>query len=100
MQLKPLSEMLKLSKEKLEEILAPTRVRKMKAKADLESAKLEEQAAGLEQEIATLATAKDIDFAKLTDKMDELALTNRKITQLDEIIAQLFPPASQTGLAD
>lgn len=92
--------MLKLSKEKLEEILAPTRVRKMKAKADLESAKLEEQAAGLEQEIATLATAKDIDFAKLTDKMDELALTNRKITQLDEIIAQLFPPASQTGLAD
>lgn len=99
MQLRPLSDILKMSKEKLEELLVPTRVRKMRAKADLECAKLEEKQASLEAEITKLCTAADIDFDKLTDKMDELELCTRKAGQLQSIVDQLFPTASQTGAA-
>jgi hypothetical protein len=91
MQLKPLSEILALSKEKLDEAMAPIRARQVKAKADLESSKLSEKLVTLERQIHEACSKSDIDFAKVCDLMDEVALTERRIQQLGEIVAQLFP---------
>lgn len=91
MQLKPLSELLKMTKEKVDESLAPVRARQVKAKADVEVAKLEEKLLTLEREITEACTQKDINFEAVLNKMDDVALTERRIGQFRELVEQLFP---------
>ena len=93
MKLKPLAEILAMTKEKLDESLAPMRARQVRAKAELEVAKLEEKAVTLEREVAELCSKKDIDFTSVTDKLDEHDLNARRMTQLKGIVADLFPAA-------
>jgi hypothetical protein len=38
-----------------------------------------------------LATSKDIDFDKIADKIDEIALLELRKSRFEEITAQLFP---------
>jgi hypothetical protein len=89
--LKPLAEILAMSKEKLDASLAPIRARQVKARAETEVAKLEEKALTLERQITEACAAKDIDFNALTERMDELELNQRRIGQLRAIVADLFP---------
>ena len=91
MKLKPLAEILAMSKEKLDASLAPIRARQLRARADTEVAKLDERLVTLEREIHELCAMKDIDFNRITDKMDEAELTQRRVKQLCAIVADLFP---------
>lgn len=91
MKLKPLAEILAMTKEKLDESLAPMRARQVRAKADLEIAKLEERAVTLEREVAELCAKKDIDFEAVITKLDDHDLNARRMAQLKGIVGDLFP---------
>lgn len=91
MKLKPYKEMLKWSKEKVDEALAPIRAIKAKKQAELEIAKLEEKIATLEAKINEVCIEKDIDFNFLIERLDDLALLERKKKQFIKIIDELFP---------
>lgn len=91
MQLKPLREMLAMSKEKIDEALAPMRARGIKAKAEMEMAKLEETLITAEQKIVEACTKKDINFEAILDQLDEVSLTERRIEQYKGLLNQLFP---------
>lgn len=88
---KPYKEILAMTKEKLDEMLIPVRARQAKSKADLEIAKLEEQVLGLESAINESCAKKDLDFTAIITKCDELDLLLRKKSQLQKLVADLFP---------
>lgn len=90
-QVKPFVEVLKYTKEMLDDALAPIRARSAKAKADMVSAKLEEQMLTLEREIHEACASKDIDFDAVIAKIDKYDLTERKRNQVAKLIADLFP---------
>lgn len=92
-QLKPLKEILALTKQGLDEVLAPTRARKVKAGAELKLAALDEKLITIERDVMELCAKQDIDFDKVADKMDEFDLTTRRAEQLRKIVDQLFPEA-------
>jgi predicted nucleic acid-binding protein len=91
MKLKPFKELIALSKEKIDEALAPLRASTAKAKATLKMAEIDEKIASLGQSIQELATSKDIDFDKIADKLDEVALLELRKNRFAEITGQLFP---------
>ena len=91
MKLKPYKEMLKWSKEKVDEALAPIRAIKAKKQAELEIAKLEEKIATLEAKINEVCVDKDINYSSLIEKLDDLALLERRKKQFIKIIDELFP---------
>lgn len=88
---KPFEEVLKYTKEMLDDVLAPIRARSAKAKADMVSAKLEEQMLTLEREIHEACASKEIDFDAVIAKIDKYDLTERKRNQVTKLIDDLFP---------
>ena len=93
MKLKPFKELISLSKEKLDEALAPMRARQVKAQAELEQAKLDEQLISTESRIQEACAQKTIDFAYLLRLMDEYALAERRKKQYTKIVNELLPEA-------
>lgn len=91
MKLKPYKEYLKMSKETVDENLAPTRARKAQKQAELEVAKLDETIATKEAAIAELCTKHELNFVKIIDEQDALALQVRRKQQFQKIIEELFP---------
>lgn len=92
MTLRPFKELIGLSKEKLDEAMAPIRARTVQAKAQLEQAKLDGEILAKESAIQELCIRKDIDFPALLDALDALALLERRRAQYVNVLAQLFPP--------
>ena len=90
-ELKPFKEILALSKEKLDEALAPIRARQVKAKADSLVANYEEDLITIEKNITEQCASKEGDFEKLADLLDKYALKERRKTQFQTIYKQLFP---------
>jgi hypothetical protein len=91
MKLKPFSELVGKTKEVVDAALAPMRARQVKAQAELEMAKLDEKAITLEAEIQELCATKTIDFDKLLNKLDEVALIERRTKQYKRVLSELFP---------
>ena len=91
MQLRPFKEIIAMSKEKIDEAMAPIRARQVKSKADLEMAELDAQILTKETEVQEMCIAKDINMPKLIDKLDELAVLERRKTQYTKVLEQLFP---------
>lgn len=91
MQLRPFKELIGMSKEKLAEAMAPIRARQVKSKAELEMSKLEAEILNLETGVQEMCTEKDINLPKLLDKIDEIALLERRKTQYAKVLEQLFP---------
>ena len=89
--LTPYKDILKWSKEKIDEGLAGVRANKAKKQAELEVAKLEEAIATQEAKINEICAEKEIDFNKLISMFNEQALTERKKKQFAKIIDELFP---------
>jgi hypothetical protein len=89
--LKPYKEILALTKEKINEALAPIRARSAKAKADLELAKLEEKLLGLEADIHKKAAEKDLDFNAIAELVDKYDLAERRRDQIAKLVSELFP---------
>lgn len=88
---KPFVEVIAMTKEKLDEALAPIRARSARAKADMAQAKLEEKMVTLEREIHEACASKDIDFDQIIAKIDQYDLTERKANQIRKLIGDLFP---------
>ena len=91
MKLKPFAEIIAMSKEKLSEALAPIRARKVRSQAELEMAKLDDELVRLEADIQEQCAKEDINFPSLLDKLDKVALLERRKTQYEAVLAQLFP---------
>jgi hypothetical protein len=91
MKLKPFAEIIALSKEKLAESLAPIRARKVRSQAELEMAKLDDELIRLESDIQEQCAKEDINFPNLLDKLDKVALLERRKVQYEIVLAQLFP---------
>ena len=91
MQLKPLKELLGLTKEKLDETLAPIRARQIKSSADTRVAKLEEDQLTLERKIQEACCSKEINFDTVLGLMDDYDLNDRRIKQFKTLVEQLFP---------
>ena len=89
--LKSYKELVAMTKERLDEALVPLRVRSAKAKAEGEKVKLEEQLIKLETQINERCASKDIDFNKISDLMDEYDLTERRLSQITNLVEALFP---------
>lgn len=88
---KPFVEVVAMTKEKIDEALAPIRARSAKAKAEMSQAKLEETMVTLEREIHESCAEKDINFDAIIAKIDRYELTERKKKQIDGLIRELFP---------
>lgn len=91
MKLKPFAEIIALSKEKLAESLAPIRARKVRSQAELEMAKLDDELVRLEADVQEQCAKEDIHFPNLLDKLDKVALLERRRSQYEEVLGQLFP---------
>jgi len=91
MKLKPFRELIALSKEKLDEAMAPVRAHKVRSVAQLDLAKIDESIVVLESEVQEMCIQKDIDFSSVIKKLDEVALLERKKKQYNKILSELFP---------
>lgn len=91
MKLKPYREIIAMSKEKLSEALAPIRARKVKSQAELEMAKLDDELVRLEAEISESCAKEDVNFPQLLDKLDRVALLERRKKQYGKVLGELFP---------
>jgi hypothetical protein len=54
-------------------------------------AKLDEEIATMTAKIHEICTEKEINFANLIEKQDQLALTERKKKQYQKILNEMFP---------
>jgi hypothetical protein len=88
---KSYQEVLALTKEKLDEALAPIRARSAKAKAELEIAKQQEKLIALETDIHKLCAEKDLNFNSIADKVDAYELAERRLKQIESLVLELFP---------
>lgn len=91
LKLNPYVESLSKGTQELNEELAGVRANKAQKTAELEVAKLDEKIAHAEAAVHESSTRQDINFDDMLNKLDELALLERKREQFKEILAQLFP---------
>ena len=90
-QIKPFKELVAMTKEKLDEAMVPLRVRAARAKADGEIVKLEEKLLGLETKINEACAKKELDFNVIGDLMDDYDIAERRLSQIKDLVAALFP---------
>lgn len=91
MKLPAYKDVLKMAKEKVDDALAPVRAMRAKKQAELEMAKLDEEIATQTAKIHEICCEKEINFANLIEKQDQLALTERKKKQYQKILDEMFP---------
>jgi hypothetical protein len=89
--LTPYKKLLTMAKEAVDATLAPVRANAAKKQAELEVAKLEERTATLQSELDTLCSARELNFSRIIEKMDEMALADRRKKQFEKIVAEMFP---------
>lgn len=91
MKLTSYRETLKLGKDKIGEALIPIRVRRARKRAELEMCKLDELIATTEASIHEACCEEDPKFDRIIDLQDELALLERKQSQYQKILDEMFP---------
>ena len=90
MKLQSYKKVLKYSKEKIQDAMAPLRANQAKKAGELEIAKLEEKIATAENDIQEICVEHPLNFDKLIRAQDELALVERRKKQLEKILKELF----------
>lgn len=91
MKLPKYQDVIKMAKEKVDETLAPIRAMKARKQAELEMAKLDEEIAVKEAAVHEECCKKDVNFPRIIELQDQLALTERKKKQYQKIIDEMFP---------
>lgn len=84
-----------MTKEAVDAAMVPIRARQVRKQAELEVSKIDEKILTLEVEIQELSTKHPFNFESLFDKMDRLALLERKKKQFDKVLAELFPDEAE-----
>ena len=90
MKLLKYKDVLVLSKDEVQEVMAPLRATEMRKRAELEMCKIDSQIAENEQSIQEAASQYPIDFYSLIDLIDELELIKRRREQFELIINEMF----------
>jgi hypothetical protein len=88
---KPFVEVIKMSKECLDDALAPIRARAARAKAGMVSASLEEELISLERQIHEACAEKELNFDRIINLINKFDLAERKKKQVGKLIDELFP---------
>ena len=96
MKLPAYKDVLRMAKDKITESLAPVRVVRARKQAELEMAKLDEEIATKTAKIHEVCLENEINFGKLIELQDRLALAERKKRQYEKILFEMFPPESGT----
>jgi hypothetical protein len=91
MKLKPYSDIIKMAKEKIDELKAPIRAAQMRKKAEGEQLDIEQKIMDLDVKIDELAGEYPINFDKLIEVIDSRALLERRKEQFGKIIKEMFP---------
>lgn len=91
MKLPTYKEVLKMGEDAVKQALVPVRAARAKKQAELEMCKLDESIATLEAEIHELCCSDEVNFAHIIQVQDQLALTERKKTQYQKILDEMFP---------
>jgi len=91
MKLPAYKSVLKMSKDILRDTLAPVRTMRAKKQAELEMAKLDEEIATKEAKLNEACCKEEINFARIIELQDEIALTERKKKQYQKILDEMFP---------
>lgn len=94
---KPFVELMNLSKEALDETLAPVRARAAKARAETLLAETQEKLIELERKISEACARKDIDFINVVDMIDEYELLERRTKQIEKLVGDLFPSRARAS---
>lgn len=97
LKLKPYKEILKMAKEKVDEVLAPVRANRARKQAELEIAKMDEKMASQEAKVFELCSAREIDFDAIIRSQDEYALMERRKNQFKKIIDEMFVEGEPKG---
>ena len=87
--------LLAMGKEAVEAAKIPSRAKQTQKQGELEALKLEEQIATLGAEVEEMQMAYPLDWGKLIDYMDQLALIERRHKKLGEALSQLFPESDE-----
>lgn len=82
---------LKAGKDKIKEALVPVRFNRAKQKAKLKMCELDEKIAIQTADIHELCASDDLDFDKIIDKQDDLAMLTRRKEQYQKILDEMFP---------
>jgi hypothetical protein len=88
--LTPFRKALEMTKAKIEELMIPLRVKQAKAKGEVEKLKLDEQIMSLEVKLREYTVETDINYNKILDALDELALLQRRKFMFDRVMSDLF----------
>lgn len=95
MELSPFKAILAMSKEKVAEVMAIPRARRMKAQAEVEMAELETDILTLkgkvEESLYDENSYKNFSWKSLMDSLDEIALLERRQQKYKDVLEQLFP---------
>lgn len=95
MQLKPFKEIIAYTKEKMTEVMAAPRARRLKAQAEAEMSDLDIEILTLEgkieESLVTEDSYKNFSFKNLLEQLDKLALLERRKKQYAKVLLQLFP---------
>ena len=91
MELPSYKEMLKMNEGLIKKTLAPVKAARARKQAELEMCKLDEDIAVKEERILEVCCTDYIDFARLIEMQDELALSERKKGQYKKILDEMFP---------
>jgi hypothetical protein len=91
MKLQPYETAIKLSPEEQEASMAPARAAEAEAQLGLKLAKLSIEKKSLENRVTEAGGTYPINFDRIVEYTDDLALLERQEVQLKAIGAQLFP---------
>lgn len=89
--LTPYKKLLTMGKQAVDAALAGPRAFSARKKAELEMAKLDERIATLETELTEACSDKDINFDRIINKLDDIALAERRKEQFEKIVGEMFP---------
>jgi hypothetical protein len=90
MKLPKYKEVLAMGKEKVNKTLAPIKAARAEKQAELEMAKLDEKIATQEAAIHEECCSNRVDFSKIIDMQDTLALAERRKKQYQKILDEMF----------
>ena len=91
MKLTPYADALKMGKEKIGKMLVPVKVNRAKKQAELEMCKLDEEIAVKEEKLHAACCSEEVNFSKIIELQDGIALRTRKKKQYQQILDEMFP---------
>lgn len=90
MKLTSYKKILAMTKEAIDKTLVPIRARQAKQQGELEMMKIEEQILTLESEIQEITVKHPLNYDTLLNKLDKVALLERRKKQFGRVIKELF----------